>query len=155
MQIGFNTQPPEGGCTRGSGLSPPHQRFQHTATWRWLPLLIPLPIPSSLFQHTATWRWLQQNIDTLYRALSFQHTATWRWLHTRAKAPIQANSFNTQPPEGGCLLGSPTYTHFNECFNTQPPEGGCIMRGSVYADTNKFQHTATWRWLQLTRFSLL
>ena len=32
-------------------------------------------------------------------------------------------SFNTQPPEGGCLgiVDPPP----DRCFNTQPPEGGC------------------------------
>ena len=32
--------------------------------------------------------------------------------------------FNTQPPEGGCVLN---YTQVCKrlCFNTQPPEGGC------------------------------
>ena len=37
---------------------------------------------------------------------------------------IPFRSFNTQPPEGGCL----SFTELeirSSCFNTQPPEGGC------------------------------
>ena len=33
-------------------------------------------------------------------------------------------SFNTQPPEGGCRFTASRYTHISS-FNTQPPEGGC------------------------------
>ena len=35
-------------------------------------------------------------------------------------------SFNTQPPEGGCV-GIPVVTYSFDGFNTQPPEGGCFM----------------------------
>ena len=35
-------------------------------------------------------------------------------------------SFNTQPPEGGCLVHS-LLAHTLLGFNTQPPEGGCSL----------------------------
>ena len=33
----------------------------------------------------------------------FKHTATRRWLPKRLSAKNLSSSFNTQPPEGGCL----------------------------------------------------
>ena len=73
--------------------------------------------------------------------------------HSRPKAAaffpfskLLTNSFNTQPPEGGCRLYKPTTPYIivsthsrpkaavsyklwfffhKESFNTQPPEGGC------------------------------
>ena len=36
---------------------------------------------------------------------------------------------------------------YNYGFNTQPPEGGCIILTYLYRLTVKFQHTATRRWL--------
>ena len=35
-----------------------------------------------------------------------------------------AHRFNTQPPEGGCILRL-VFQVVGTCFNTQPPEGGC------------------------------
>ena len=37
---------------------------------------------------------------------------------------IARKSFNTQPPEGGCI-DSLVSSSFSLSFNTQPPEGGC------------------------------
>ena len=76
------------------------------------------------FQHTATRRWLPQQGDAIRNItgvsthshpkvaaispsqysglLRFQHTATRRWLHGVLGLMINMNSFNTQPPEGGC-----------------------------------------------------
>ena len=100
---GFNTQPPEGGCTmsaRVSHLTP----FQHTATRRWLPPpLKPRSDPKSfntqppeggclhhvemthaLFSvsthsHPKVAAFLISNNYNFNFA--FQHTATRRWLH--------------------------------------------------------------------------
>ena len=53
----------------------------------------------------------------------FQHTAARRRLVRIAQPPMQLESFNTQPPEGGWLAG--TDKAFDKIsFNTQPPEGG-------------------------------
>ena len=83
--------------------------------------------------------------------------------------------FNTQPPEGGCLVSLFSFLpalwfqhtatrrwlpgeislngNASKCFNTQPPEGGCPQKYILFAKALMFQHTATRRWLQLTRFA--
>ena len=82
---------------------------------------------------------------------------------------ILTQSFNTQPPEGGCFclpakvvcdLIVSTHSHpkvaaaslvnasrLVSCFNTQPPEGGCITISLYDELAPLFQHTATRRWL--------
>ena len=103
MRKGFNTQPPEGGCLLSSVIGQHQDMFQHTATRRWLPLLW-------AFKRITKW---------------FQHTATRRWL----------------------LVNSLVKSIYCNSFNTQPPEGGCILQNVYYARIWKFQHTATRRWL--------
>ena len=56
-------------------------------------------------------------------------------------------SFNTQPPEGGCLMFLPVNGSLKS-FNTQPPEGGCYPLAFLLDYCAKFQHTATRRWLR-------
>ena len=98
------------------------------------------------FQHTATRRWLPDGlyISPVFRL--FQHTATRRWLRRSPECFSQIHGFNTQPPEGGCVIdkevlinpGVSTHSHPKVAavghtgikrpktsFNTQPPEGGC------------------------------
>ena len=48
--------------------------------------------------------------------------------------------FNTQPPEGGCLLVQIRHTRI-EGFNTQPPEGGCKCAVLVFAFTRVSTHS--------------
>ena len=75
----------------------------------------------------------------------FQHTAARRRLVVKIFSHVTTGSFNTQPPEGGCLRQCSCYyldkvsTHsrpkaavrkkaqkdYRGRFNTQPPEGGC------------------------------
>ena len=143
--------------------------FQHTATRRWLPNHIRLKKAVVLFQHTATRRWLPTDstfawpnwrfntqppeggckFPDRHRPLTskFQHTATRRWLPLIApnNTPI-ARGFNTQPPEGGCSTAAPIITPPTS-FNTQPPEGGCLLPQSFEYCLDRFQHTATRRWL--------
>ena len=42
---------------------------------------------------------------------------------------------------------SSTCSTVTPCFNTQPPEGGCEKIRELVNYTDKFQHTATRRWL--------
>ena len=72
--------------------------------------------------------------------------------HSRPKAAAYScilprtwlGSFNTQPPEGGCLAAIITIPA-TICFNTQPPEGGCLNVWRVNAVKVRFQHTAARR----------
>ena len=81
--------------------------------------------------------------------------------------------FNTQPPEGGCMvymllnrkdlqfqhtatrrwLPHPhgAWIWQSQGFNTQPPEGGCPILCCSRPKIMGFQHTATRRWLQRHR----
>ena len=100
---GFNTQPPEGGCSTSKQPFQAVTKFQHTATRRWLLKIAPGFRVNIGFQHTATRRWLPG----------------W-WVSYFGSA----RCFNTQPPEGGCKTPVRVRTGVS-CFNTQPPEGGC------------------------------
>ena len=61
--------------------------------------------------------------------------------------PAVFDSFNTQPPEGGCFRQLRA-KRLHARFNTQPPEGGwCLFILGAYLDS-QFQHTATRRWLE-------
>ena len=102
VQLCFNTQPPEGGCLsnnlvpvkEGNVSTHSHPKvaaksplvtmyftvFQHTATRRWLHMLINKHKPKNWFQHTATRRWLRFTPLITQRCHKFQHTATRRWL---------------------------------------------------------------------------
>ena len=76
------------------------------------------------------------------------------------------SGFNTQPPEGGCLIlpilqkSAQKFQHTAArrrlrrfilspckpcCFNTQPPEGGCYSNGFFIIQSFMFQHTAARR----------
>ena len=145
--LGFNTQPPEGGCFPSFIRNSKNRQFQHTATRRWLQMIFYIFLFHRQFQHTATRRWLPFNQILQRKTTQFQHTATRRWLHfdffssgvilkvsTHSHPKVAASkavlfsrcsfSFNTQPPEGGCKIGFINLTQAYS-FNTQPPEGGC------------------------------
>ena len=103
-RYGFNTQPPEGGCKIKQPLTTQSFSFNtqppeggcYSNCWR---------VSSDLsFQHTATRRWLLGPLDNWLSIILFQHTATRRWLRRRFAAAVAHHRFNTQPPEGGCLL---------------------------------------------------
>ena len=121
--------------------------FQHTATRRWLLLVKSQTLTSGLFQHTATRRWLHRDeaADLILEDVS---------THSHPKVAaigillvlIRFHRFNTQPPEGGCLLVVQP-EHQSNRFNTQPPEGGCQPKVQRLLLVAMFQHTATRRWL--------
>mgnify|MGYP004692927821 CR=1 FL=1 len=100
---GFNTQPPEGGCTQGGQIAIVGKGFQHTAARRRLPMLLKKSHTIALFQHTAARRRLHGNATT--------NTIITVSTHSRPKAAANGvktfdqvkRGFNTQPPEGGCL----------------------------------------------------
>ena len=102
----------------------------------------------------------------------FQHTAARRRLQPPHLSNLRnLNSFNTQPPEGGCPRNLKKFrgergvsTHSRpkaaapppilfpleiRCFNTQPPEGGCGHFHLNPRHIQRFQHTAARRRLPL------
>ena len=52
----------------------------------------------------------------------------------------KSRSFNTQPPEGGCLLIS-WFVGYGYGFNTQPPEGGCVITDPICSDGTVSTHS--------------
>ena len=102
-----------------------------------------------MFQHTAARRRLQHYYSPVTLVVSVS-------THSRPKAaatsfPVtqifEPFCFNTQPPEGGCTIGTSKRVHSNS-FNTQPPEGGCCQRNSTAPSALPFQHTAARRRLR-------
>ena len=124
--ISFNTQPPEGGCLSLSTKLKDEVEFQHTATRRWLPSRLSEDSCSIKFQHTATRRWLQAPFGALL---------------------IRLHSFNTQPPEGGCT----NWIQRGQIKSVSTHSHPKVAASSIYVINmfrNKFQHTATRRWLR-------
>ena len=100
----FNTQPPEGGCWQVKANLSTFTKFQHTATRRWL-LAILYPYCTIILVST----------------------------HSHPKvAALRIHDSNNR----------------NNSFNTQPPEGGCDTEKRNDPFDKVFQHTATRRWLQ-------
>ena len=122
---GFNTQPPEGGCGAVTLLTKMPDMFQHTATRRWL-------LVNAVFLR------ILGNVSTHSHP---KVAANWQ-----SYQALEQFSFNTQPPEGGCQ-NDRTFAAHTIGFNTQPPEGGCCKLLILRCLDNKFQHTATRRWL--------
>ena len=98
---------------------------------------------------------------------AFQHTATRRWLQPLLQAFAPMPSFNTQPPEGGCLATEwlkrreAVSTHSHPKVAAPPRHRPSLVNHvpthshpKVAANGHKkscpptaFQHTATRRWL--------
>mgnify|MGYP002754169081 CR=1 FL=1 len=100
-------------------------RFQHTATRRRLRELSINKVITALVS-THSHPKAAANLTGFYiQIMRFQHTATRRRLHSHTQPYlIYSQSFNTQPPEGGCRKIHADRI-LNLGFNTQPPEGGC------------------------------
>ena len=166
---GFNTQPPEGGCISDCGKIHKIALFQHTATRRWLLYHITTNTGHASFNtqppeggclnnktrinnktsfNTQPPEGGCQLSNSALREISlFQHTATRRWL------PNVANQIQTwllvsthSHPKVAALLAFSVLTS-STGFNTQPPEGGCYRQIHITKNHQRFQHTATRRWL--------
>ena len=79
---GFNTQPPEGGCQPEATLEECIERFQHTATRRWLRATTEKSIAEQLMVSTHSHPKVAASMlsTPTHRITTFQHTATRRWL---------------------------------------------------------------------------
>ena len=165
----FNTQPPEGGCVWFTACGAFNCTFQHTATRRWLqatPKAGFCPIRVSTHSHPK----VAAPYQTPFLSPGwFQHTATRRWLRGSPFICAYYNSFNTQPPEGGCVPGlSIGNVVYGVSTHSHPKVAAFVYIGNkrrVYVSTHShpkvaassravarralsFQHTATRRWLQ-------
>ena len=138
----FNTQPPEGGCTLTVLLMPRFRRFntqppEGGCLWR-CDTKCPTGIVSTHSRLKAA-AYCSLFIDLICQVST----------HSRLKAAAQLvhqtppllHCFNTQPPEGGCLVRYYHLIHLLS-FNTQPPEGGCLNRVRYISLHTLFQHTA-------------
>ena len=92
---------------------------------------VPVVWPPVQFQHTAARRRLHGLFHNGNPAIGVS-------THSRPKAAARLNlsrlrrrrSFNTQPPEGGCVCLE-LLSFVGLSFNTQPPEGGCSLHKKV------------------------
>ena len=80
---------------------------------------------SSLFQLTAARRRLHISADHRARRGWFQLTAARRRLRDIWRSSWPKQSFNSQPPKGGCSF-LPVTARSLSGFNSQPPKGGCL-----------------------------
>ena len=125
MRNSFNTQPPEGGCDCGCNAEITIHRFQHTATRRWLPILI---FCTGIFTGVST------HSHPKVAAYSQRYIFAYCGVSTHSHPKVAA-----RPRRGKTGL-------WNR-FNTQPPEGGCHRWLTKANIQSMFQHTATRRWL--------
>ena len=77
--------------------------------------------------------------------MQFQHTAARRrLLHHLQPSQIQHFVSTHSRPKAAARLLRNIYGH-KHCFNTQPPEGGCVVFLLVHHQSLMFQHTAARR----------
>ena len=127
-------------------------KFQHTATRRWLlKQKYSIRKQNKKFQHTATRRWLRALLTSLSDVLTFQHTATRRWLRLLTEPMLTSCDVSTHSHPKVAAFGIPFLHPKGNSFNTQPPEGGCFVKARFKFCDFLFQHTATRRWLPLSR----
>ena len=125
MILGFNTQPPEGGCK---------QAIQ--------PSIVVKP-----FQHTATRRWLHVVLCYAHYAVGFQHTATRRWLRAIIKRiDITTNVSTHSHPKVAANSNAPALYQRKVSTHSHPKVAAIIVKLATNLML-KFQHTATRRWL--------
>ena len=80
-----------------------------------------------MFQHTAARRrLLDRALISVAKIDVSTHSRPKAAANKRSQSRWGLNSFNTQPPEGGCLTLQRIAKRFRG-FNTQPPEGGCQL----------------------------
>ena len=80
-----------------------------------------------MFQHTATRRWLHFLWVGGRNLMAFQHTATRRWLHKGNNFLVFTTNVSTHShPKVAATVACITCKRYKR-FNTQPPEGGCLL----------------------------
>ena len=99
----FNTQPPEGGCLVHPIMFMMVIMFQHTAARRRLPSGSEMAIPKFTVSTHSRPKAAAESCAIPCLCNLFQHTAARRRLHVQDSQLRSLISFNTQPPEGGCI----------------------------------------------------
>ena len=172
QQLGFNTQPPEGGCCRRAGKSEDsgvstHSRPKAAAIARRHRNPMPYgfntqppeggcfrrqyrDLVENLFQHTAARRRLRSPSSWRKPVSAFQHTAARRRLPHTTGEQVMKQSFNTQPPEGGCADCGRLH-HYSKVSTHSRPKAAALVPLVAHSPSSWFQHTAARRRL---RFSL-
>ena len=90
----------------------------------------------------------QKPLQPFHLTKPFQHTAARRRLQPSIFVGDVRKQVSTHSHPKVAACGSPFISHFNyNSFNTQPPEGGCLYGKERADNLRKFQHTATRRWL--------
>ena len=103
LALSFNTQPPEGGCVPNPPRQSWHRWFQHTAARRRLPRFrAQLGTGAAVSTHSRPKAAANLRCSVNIIKQTFQHTAARRRLLSRHPPTLHGQSFNTQPPEGGC-----------------------------------------------------
>ena len=121
-------------------------RFQHTAARRRLLGALRLISSYDEFQHTAARRrLLGQSIYSDYKLNVSTHSrpkaaASANKLVAYANAPVSTHSRPKAAAFKRWCESSP-----NDSFNTQPPEGGCYLPPHLKTFQDEFQHTAARR----------
>ena len=154
--LGFNTQPPEGGCGRalgeavGDGIVSTHSHpkvaaehssprgsvkaFQHTATRRWLRAGRSRYQINHEFQHTATRRWLP--VDT--KGVEYRHdVSTHSHPKVAAHRPAVENTGNSVSTHSHPKVAAENYD-----INTQAIWVSTHSHPKVAADANKLTSTS-------------
>ena len=144
------------------------RKFQHTAARRRLHFFCCSTLKLIAFQHTAARRRLAKGfgnkhdtavsthsrpkaavspVATMLFIFVFQHTAARRRLLPKHDQSHSLGSFNTQPPEGGCLPFNPYKTQTTVSTHSRPKAAAKTSTAKTQHTT--FQHTAARRRLNI------
>ena len=152
MICGFNTQPPEGGWSRGIRQFLPMNCFNTQPPEGGWEEIGKLTVRRQRFQHTAARRRLEYISKHINSRLPVS-------THSRPKAAGSTSykksttalvSTHSRPKAAGMFCFK-LVAKFISGFNTQPPEGGWRSENTVQKKTCKFQHTAARRRLDRER----
>ena len=104
-----------------------------------------------LFQHTATRRWLHYfkiNQQSKTGVSTHSHPKVAALIFFAFCRPVR--SFNTQPPEGGCIQHLIDRSGLDIVSTHSHPKVAAPTNTIKNAPMTKFQHTATRRWLHFS-----
>ena len=138
----FNTQPPEGGCDTDAKCKYSKSSFNtQPPEGGWTCTYF---VYESVKVSTHSRPKAAENILIIIKLIGkFQHTAARRRLLGAMRASAQSICFNTQPPEGGCLVPSTYQPSFAVSTHSRPKAAAAAVRAG--GKPISFQHTAARR----------